>query len=143
MARSLKGVIKMALYTGCIKKVSSWEQGLRISVMSRHTLIDGETPDPEIIEGKNYIWWWPELGPPATLIGSYYKRGLSWEEFEKRYREHLQKPESISKINQLIEIARLQSAIVLCVEPTSEFCHRRLLAEECKKLAPDLEVYIE
>lgn len=132
----------MALYTGCIYEASSGRQGIRISVMSRHTLLDGQTPDQRIIEGESYVWWWPELGPPAVLIGSYYKRGLPWEEFEKQYREHLRKPELISKIDQLIEMARLQSAIVLCGEATPEKCHRRLLAEECQRLAPDLEVHI-
>ena len=29
---------------------------------------------------------------------------------------------------------------ILCVEETPEFCHRRLLADECKKYEPNLQV---
>ena len=111
--------------------------------MSRHTLPDGETPDPEIVKGQNYTWHWPELGPPPQLVEDYYKRNLPWEEFETRYLEHLRQPEIMSTLRKLLELARTQRAIALCVEPTPEHCHRRLLAEECKRIAPDLEVYIE
>ena len=74
--------------TKCIKAPASFEDGIRISVMSRHTLADGVTPDPEI-RPEMFDQWWPELAPPPRLIGSYYKRGLSWAEFGEEFRKHL------------------------------------------------------
>ncbi len=133
----------MSLHTGCIKVKHSSLKGLLISVMNRHTLEDGKTPNPEIVEGKNYVWHWPELGPPSVLLGDYYKRNLPWEEFEKRYLEHLRTPEIVGSLHKLIELARTQEAIVLCVETTPEHCHRRLLAEECQRLAPDLKIDVQ
>ena len=39
------------LRTKCIKAPIESEDDLRVSVMSRHTLADGITPDPEINDG--------------------------------------------------------------------------------------------
>lgn len=61
--------------------------GLRISVMSRHTLNDGTTPDGRL-EGR-YDERWPELSPPAQLIRSYYKRRLSSDSFEREFVQYL------------------------------------------------------
>lgn len=38
------------LKTACILSERTEEQGVRISVMSRHTLEDGKTPDKRIME---------------------------------------------------------------------------------------------
>jgi len=64
------------IYTKCILLPSSPDDGWRISVMSRHTLNDGITPDPRIqVYGFNE--WLLKVAPPSVLIGDYYKRGLS------------------------------------------------------------------
>ncbi len=129
----------MTLYTKSILKEPSLDDGLRISVMRRHTLNDGITPDMRI-DGSKYQKWMPILAPPEVLLGNYYKRGLPWEEFEKEYLNYIG---SLFVHEQLRAIGRgaLKSDItILCIEDTPDRCHRRLLAEECQKYEPSLKV---
>ncbi len=126
------------------KSIKSWPQsidGKRISIMSRHTMNDGITLDPEILP-ELYDEWWPELSPPPILIGAYRKRGMTWPEFEEGYREYLRLPLAMAKIAALIDLAKNGVVTVLCVENQPDQCHRRLLAEECILLEPGLEVNI-
>ena len=83
-----------------------------------------------------------ELAPPDFLIGAYYKRGLLWEDFEKKYLEFLRKPETQTKIESLIELSKTQTVTLLCVEDTPDHCHRRLLIEECQRLNQEIKVVI-
>ena len=46
--------------------------GLRISVMSRHTLNDGITPHPEITD-SSYNQWLQILAPPVKLLTTLAK----------------------------------------------------------------------
>ena len=91
--------------------------GLRISVMSRHTLNDGVTPDLRI-------------------------DSRSFEKFEQRYLEQIRKPEIQNQIRNLIELGTYSTITLLCIEDSPENCHRRLLAEECKNWRRSLELYI-
>lgn len=115
--------------------------GIRMSVMSRHTLNDGTTPDPTITPELFDIWY-PELAPPPTLLGDYYKRGLSWAEFEDRYNEHLDLPAIDKALRWLARQAMSLDITVLCTEESPQQCHRRLLVARCKVLLPDLQVSI-
>ncbi len=125
------------LKTESIRRHKSSTDGLRISVMSRHTLNDGVTPDLQILPTSFDIWM-KELAPPQTLIGDYYKRGLSWEEFEDRYKKFLREGTTQLFIGALLKLLQTQTITLLCVEDTPEQCHRRLLAEECKLLRPSI-----
>jgi len=126
------------LKTKSIKAPIEPSDGLRISVMSRHTLNDGITPDPEI-SPDSYDEWWPELAPSPKLVGDHYKRNLSWIEFERRYLgELLDKP----KLEELIGLALCRTVTILCVESSPDECHRRLLAEECGRFCPELDIEI-
>ena len=111
--------------------------GLRISVMSRHTLNDGVTPDL-----RSYDLWMPIFAPTPKLIGDYYKRNLTFEKFEQRYLEQIRKPEIQNQIRNLIELGTYSTITLLCIEDSPENCHRRLLAEECKNWRRSLELYI-
>jgi uncharacterized protein YeaO (DUF488 family) len=125
------------LRTKSIRAPISPEDGMRISVMSRHTLNDGVTPDPLITPGT-YDLWMKELAPSDLLIGSYYKRGLPWEEFAKQYLDFLRTPDSTVHIQALIHLIQEQTTTLLCIEETPERCHRRLLAQECQSMDPHL-----
>lgn len=46
--------------------------GTRISIMSRHTLNDGVTPDPRLTPDL-YDEHRPVLAAPARAVGGYYK----------------------------------------------------------------------
>lgn len=129
----------MALYTGCI--YHPHHVRFRISIMNRHTLVDGITPDPQI-NAQSYDRWEQSVAPPSRLLGDYYKRGLPWEEFERQYLLHIQKPELAPKLIGLIQLGLLRDITLLCQEETPERCHRRLLAEECQRIKKELEVVI-
>lgn len=109
--------------------------------MSRHTLNDGITPDAKITEDKYHVWL-KKLAPPAKLVGDYYKRGLAWEDFEKKYLQCINTPETRQMIKHLAETATKDNITLLCGDHPPEKCHRRLLAEECKRIMPELEVII-
>ena len=115
--------------------------GYRISVMSRHTLDDGITPHPNITD-SSYDVWFKILAPPDKLIGDYYKRGLPWEQFEQRYLEYLQESKVRIEVENLAQLSIDSVVTILCIEDTPEHCHRRLLAEECKKYRPGLKVSV-
>jgi uncharacterized protein YeaO (DUF488 family) len=125
------------LFTRSILKDPLPEDGLRISVMSRHTLNDGVTPDNRI---KKYDLHLIGLAPSLKLIGSYYKRGLSWNEFARLYKEELFDPVKFETLHALARIALMHDATILCVEDTHEFCHRGIIAEECQKYERSLKV---
>ena len=107
--------------------------------MSRHTLPDGITPDPEINE-RSYDLWRQDLAPPGKLVGAFYRIEIGWVEYEKEYLRYLS---SISdKIRELANQGLEQNITFLCIEAKADECHRRLLAEECKKYEPSLELLI-
>jgi uncharacterized protein YeaO (DUF488 family) len=132
----------MALKTKSIIDAKESADGLRISIMSRHTLDDGITPDPRITQGS-YDEHWLELAPPPRLIGDYYKRGLSWAVYEMRFKEHLNSSVALACLNKLIQLSLQGNVTIMCIEDTPEKCHRRLVAEACRKLAPELEIVIK
>ena len=116
--------------------------GLRISVMSRHTLNDGVTTQPEITD-SSYNQWLQILAPPAKLIGDYYKRGLPWEQFEQKYLNYIRSANIQTEVQKLAEQSLDSVITLLCIEESPEFCHRRLLAEECKKYQPNLVLSVK
>lgn len=127
------------LKTKCIKAPVSRDDGIRISVMSRHTLRDGVTPDVEILP-ENFDLWWTELAPPLPLIGAYCRDKL-WDKFEAGFKEYLLSVET--ELRELVVLARSTTVTIMCVEVSPEHCHRRLIAEACNKMCPELEVLVE
>ncbi len=127
----------MALFTRCILLPPTAEDGIRLSVMSRHTLNDGITPDPRIQAFDTHV---PMLAPSLLLVGSYYKRGLDWGMFERSYLEEIQEPRKARLVRILASLAIEYNITLLCIEETAEYCHRRLLAEECLRQQSQLIV---
>ncbi len=128
------------LKTKCILYKKEKSDGLRISIMSRHTLYDGVTSDDRITD-KSFDKWQLDFAPPTKLLGDYYKRNLPWDKFEKRYIEYLNSIQD--KIKNLAIDALKKDITLLCIEETPEKCHRKLLAKECKKIVPELEMIIK
>lgn len=118
----------------------STEDGLRISVMSRHTLNDGITPDARIIPNVSYNEHRVELAPPLKLVSGWYRREVGWEQFAKEYSAYLRTPNVLESVVKLSQIALRRDITILCVEPKGENCHRVILAERCKQLYPELKV---
>ena len=115
--------------------------GIRISIMSRHTLNDGVTLHPNITS-SSYNLWIKSLSPPNKLVGDYYKRNLPWQDFENRYIEHIRQPKLQNEVKALAKLALEETITLLCIEDSPEYCHRRLLAEECRRYESDLILYI-
>ena len=125
------------LFTKCILAKPSVCDGARISIMSRHTLCDGVTPDSRI---TSFHFHASILAPSASLVGSYYKRGIGWAEFERRYLLELKEERRIFSVTTLSRLALVFPITLLCIERTAEQCHRRLLAEECQRYQLNLKV---
>ena len=132
----------MTLRTKGIYEPIDPSDGKRISVMSRHTEDDGKEPDARIIEGVTFHEWEKKLGPPLKLIGAYYRGGCVWEPFEDGYLAHLRSDEISLQVKKFAKRSLEEDLTFLCKEPTPEHCHRRLLAEECKRYEPNLELVI-
>ena len=112
--------------------------GLRISVMSRHTLDDGVTPDLRIQPCDLHI---SMFGPAPKLIGKYKRKEIDWVNFEKEYRIQMNRNrKAISKLRIIIKLALDFPITFLCVEETPEYCHRRLLAEICQRMNKNLVI---
>lgn len=126
------------IHTKCILHAKSPKDGIRISVMSRHTLNDGITKDNRI-NGQFHAWM-KSLAPSDKLVGDYYKRQLSWSDFKKRYIEHLRTPEIADKVKRLAKLALKLDFTIMCIEDSPDYCHRRLLAEEMQRYEPTLKV---
>jgi uncharacterized protein YeaO (DUF488 family) len=127
------------LYTKSIHKPKSDSDGLRISVMSRHTLEDGITPDPKI-SNASFDSWLQILAPRDKLVGNYYKRNLPFDEYERKYVEYLEKQEVRIEVQNLAIKALNQDITLLCIEESPNNCHRRILAEICQIYQPKLKV---
>jgi uncharacterized protein YeaO (DUF488 family) len=105
--------------------------------MSRHTLNDGITPD-QLITLQSFDEWWKTLAPRDKLVGRYYREEITFEEYVHEYKNYLQIPSIQAKTQELTSLALKRSVTILCVEPTAEHCHRRILAEACTTLEPRL-----
>ncbi len=127
------------LYTKCIFHDAKNEDGWRISVMSRHTLNDGKTPDERITQ-KKYHLWMPELAPEN--VGKYKRREISFNEFKERYVEHLRTPKISKIVRDLAAMAMENDVTILCSEDLmiDPKCHRIFLAKECQRYQKGLKV---
>lgn len=76
-----------------------------------------------------------ELAPTKDLLKSYRSKEITWEEFEKSYKNQIKDSKAILGLNK----GDFEDACLLCSENTPEKCHRRLLAEELAKIW-DLEI---
>lgn len=132
----------MPLVTKCILADPSTSDGLRISVMSRHTLNDGKTPHPDIHENC-FDEWIKILAPHPKLVGAYYRQELEWDEFAVKYTESLSYEDKSPAVTELATRALQENVTIMCIEHTPERCHRRLLAEECQRRFPELVLSLE
>lgn len=125
------------LRTKCILAPIEVDDGTRISIMSRHTLNDGVTPDVRITPDK-YNFWWNFFAPSPKLVGDYYKRGLSFEKYKKDFLEYLRTPAMRARVSDLANRCIDETITLMCIELTPENCHRSVVASECKIYRPEL-----
>ena len=128
------------LFTKSIAKEKEPTDGKRTSVMSRHTGEGSKTPDKTTITAESYDEWRKEFAPPEKLVGAYYRKEVSWEDFEKRYLEYLRSDEMKPKVEAFAKRCTEETITLMCIEDDPAKCHRRLLAEELQKYQPNLKI---
>lgn len=120
----------MTLRTASVRKKREKKDGIRISIMRYHR------------HYYDYDMWVKSLAPSPELLSAYKQNQINWNQYEKRYRkEVLEKNQDAVK--GLANMASDLEVTLLCWEETPEHCHRRLVAEECKKYYPNLSVVIK
>ncbi len=65
------------------------------------------------------------LAPSTELLNDYRRHGLSWADYVPRYLAELGE----RRVESVLRPADLDETILLCSEPTTERCHRRLCIE--------------
>ena len=78
----------------------------------------------------------PLWAPTKDILDRYKKKIISWKEYEDEFYKLMvsRKIEMILKK----KYATYEKVLLLCSEPTPEFCHRRLIAEYLKVHADDI-----
>lgn len=78
----------------------------------------------------------PEFAPTDELLDEY-KKGRDWARYEESFNRLLaeRKPEAEAR-----ELLEKDSICLLCAEPTADKCHRCMVAEYLRSLAPGIEV---
>ena len=87
------------------------------------------------ILGNRYEYH-PEFAPAPDILAGYKDKKISWAEYEKLYRELLQKRDPLQNCN----IAKLDTICLLCTEKSALQCHRRLATEYITEQIPDIEI---
>lgn len=79
----------------------------------------------------------PELAPTEDLLKSYKNRQITWQEYEKIYKDLLIQREPL----QSIDFGKQEGPFcLLCSEDKPDRCHRRLLAEYYRDRLPEVEI---
>ena len=117
----------MALYTNCYRRATD-SHGLKISVMRF-------TP-----KSFSYDILIPELAPSPQLLRDYRAGKLTWQQYEEAFTRLMEV--NSDSIDRLIQLATGQDVTIYCSEFRPDKCHRRLIAEEVIRSAPELHVEI-
>jgi len=120
----------MPLFTKSIQEKKKKNDGIRVCIMRR----PGSEDDWDI--------WMPTLAPSHQLLTAYHQEEVDWEEFCVRFNEEVLRNQR-RHLDLLIWMAKKETITILCWEDTPEFCHRRLVAEKCRSIDPELEVTIK
>ncbi|MBW2990518.1 DUF488 domain-containing protein [Candidatus Woesearchaeota archaeon] len=120
----------MVLKTKSILVEPSPNDGWRVCVMRK------------IRSEYKFDFHWQFLAPSIELLQGYKDKSVSWEEYVPRFRKEVLEPYS-DFIKDIAWLATDRNITLLCYERTAEQCHRRLLAKECKKYEPNLEVALK
>lgn len=77
-----------------------------------------------------------DFAPTDELLKRYKNKEISWKEFERLFRQLLaeRRPE------RGIPPEKLDSACLLCSEPTAVNCHRRIVAEYLESIYKNMEI---
>ena len=73
-----------------------------------------------------------DYAPTKEILSAYQKKEIDWREYEERFMPLIEK----RKIELDFEksFSNYKKVCLLCTEPTSEMCHRRLVAEYLQRI---------
>ena len=127
------------LRTKCILLPPTNSDGVRISVMSRHTLNDGLTPD-ERIWPCSYDLWLRDIAPPDAIVGKYYRGEITFSQYDDLFLRHLRKDVNAIILQTIARYALHKRVTFLCIESVPTICHRTTLLYECMRYEPKLHI---
>lgn len=79
----------------------------------------------------------PLLAPTQGILDRYKKHRRSWEAYEQEFLELMAQRQIENRVDPALFEKR---AVLLCSEPTSEHCHRRLVAGYLRQHWSDLGI---
>jgi len=78
----------------------------------------------------------PLLAPTKEMLNNYKKKKITWVDYESAFIKLLEARQA----HTLVTPKELDMSCLLCSEPTSEKCHRRIVAEYIKSHFQDVEI---
>ena len=119
--------VMSAARISCVWDIRLWRTSAYVSYYNGDNLA--------AVLGNRYEYH-PAFAPTSDILASYKDKKITWPEYEKRYRELLQKRNPLQNCN----ISELDRICLLCTEKTAIQCHRRLAAEYIAEILPDIEI---
>ena len=93
---------------------------------------------PRGVRKERIDLWLKDAAPSRALLDAYHHQGLSWAEFEQRYRSEIlrERPSVLDQLR-LLE-AEHGTLTVLCHEriPPGDHCHREVLVDLLSNAPP-------
>lgn len=112
--------------TKSIQKKTSSKDGIRICIMRRIK--------PEF----GFDIWLPRLAPSTQLLKEYLEQTIPYELFQKKFLKELAKQQNFLEL--ILFLAEKEPVTLLCWEESAEFCHRTIVTEQLKKIAPEVTI---
>lgn len=85
--------------------------------------------------GADYVHL-PELAPTKDILHAYKKAKGSWEEYEKRFLDLIER----RRIEETVPREVIAEGCLLCSEDKPHHCHRRLVAQYLQERWGDLHI---
>jgi uncharacterized protein YeaO (DUF488 family) len=120
----------MTLFTKSIQEKPTPKDGIRICIMRR--------PNSDAI----YDVLMPVLAPSHELLTDIHTKKIDKPEYNRRFHNEVVLGQK-KFIKFLANIAMTNDVTILCWEETPDKCHRKLVAEACKKVQPELRVVLK
>ncbi|HUV47208.1 MAG TPA: DUF488 domain-containing protein [Candidatus Bathyarchaeia archaeon] len=118
------------LKTKSLQQEKTKLDGLRICIMRR------------IRPEYDFDCWFPRVSPPEILLKKYIiRKEIKWPEFKLKFLRFLERHCKYTKA--LVRFAEERNITLLCWEKSPKKCHRKLVAEACRKINPKLKVVIK
>lgn len=136
----------MDIYTMGFTQKSSEQFFNKISNENIQILIDvrlnNQSQLAGFTKGRDLIYFLKEIcdceyehelkfAPTKELLNDYKNGMISWKQYELNFSKIIEERNLVSYF--LKKYEKYEKVLLLCSEPTAEFCHRRILAEKFSK----------